>query len=84
MCLGIPGRVVSRVEGYGDQLVMVDVLGQERRISIGMLDDAEQAAVAPGDWVLVHMGFVVDLIDEARAERAMSGLELMGRPRDTG
>lgn len=84
MCLGIPGRVVERVDGYGDQLVLADVMGAQRRISVGMLDDDMQAAVAPGDWVLIHMGFVVEVIDEAGAQKAMSGLELMGRPRFAG
>lgn len=83
MCLGIPGRVVARVEGYGDQLVLVDVLGVERQINIGMLEDADQAGLACGDWVLIHMGFVVELVDEAGAAKAMAGLEMMGRPRDT-
>jgi hydrogenase expression/formation protein HypC len=82
MCLGIPGQVVSRVEGYGDQLLLVDVLGGQRRVNIGMLDDDVQARLAPGDWVVLHMGFVVDVIDQAAAENAMRGLELMGRPRE--
>lgn len=83
MCLGIPGRVVERVEGYGDQLALVDVLGVQRRVNIGMLDDADQAALAPGDWVIIHVGFVVERVDEAGAEQAMAGLELMGQARDT-
>ncbi len=82
MCLGIPGRVVARVEGYGDQLVLVDVVGAERRVNVGMLEDDVQVALGPGDWVLIHMGFVVDVINEAAAEQAMTGLELMGRPRE--
>jgi hydrogenase expression/formation protein HypC len=82
MCLGIPGRVVSRVDGYGDQLVLVDVVGGQRRVNVGMLGDDAQAAVAPGDWVLLHMGFVVEVIDQAAAEAAMTGLELMGRSRE--
>lgn len=79
MCLGIPGRVVAAVEGYGDQLVMVDVVGGQDKVNIGMLDGP---APAPGDWVLIHMGFAVERIDEARAAEAMDGLELMGRGRD--
>ena len=38
MCLGIPGRVVELVDGYGGQLAMVDVQGATRRINLGMLD----------------------------------------------
>jgi hydrogenase expression/formation protein HypC len=82
VCLGIPGQVVSRVEGYGDQLVLVDVVGGQRRVNIGMLEDSDQAALGPGDWVLIHMGFIIERVDEAGAEQALAGLELMGRRRD--
>jgi len=78
MCLGIPGRVVEMLDGYGDQLALVDVDGARRRVNIGLLD----AAPGAGQWVLIHMGFAVETVDAAGAERAMSGLELMGRPRD--
>lgn len=79
MCLGIPGRVVRVLEGNADMLALVDVLGAERPVNLGMLEDM---AVEPGEWVLIHMGFVVERVDEAAAEKAMTGLELMGRERD--
>ncbi len=81
MCLGIPGRVVEKIEGYGDQLVLVDVVGGQSKVNLGMLDEDDQDLV-PGEWVLIHMGFVVERIDAAEAEKAMTGLELMGRARD--
>ncbi len=81
MCLGIPGQVVEMVEGYGDQLALVDVAGAARRVNIGMLDLDEQNLSA-GDWILIHMGFAVERVDAAGAEEAMAGLEMMGRPRD--
>lgn len=77
MCLGIPGRVVELVDGYADQLVLVDVVGAQRRVNVGMLDEV----VAAGDWVLIHMGFALERIDEGAAEEALAGLEMMGRPR---
>ncbi len=83
MCLGIPGRVVELVEGYGGQLAMVDVQGAKRRINLGMLDP-EQPAVIAGDWIIIHMGFAVELVDAGRAEEALRGLELMGQARDAG
>jgi hydrogenase expression/formation protein HypC len=79
MCLGIPGRVVSMVDGYGNQLALVDVLGAQRRINIGMLEDHK---LATGDWIVIHMGFAMERIDAAGAEKALAGLEMMGRPRD--
>ena len=79
MCLGIPGRVIGMLEGYGDQLALVDIAGAERKVNIGMLPEE---TFAPGDWVVVHMGFVVEKTDRAGAEKAMAGLELMGRGGD--
>lgn len=77
MCLGIPGRIVEMVDGFADQLALVDVEGAQRRINIGMLEQAP----APGDWILIHMGFALELIDEAKAEEVISGLEMMGQAR---
>jgi hydrogenase maturation protein HypF len=77
MCLGIPGQVVEIVPGYAGQLALVDVEGARRRINIGMLD----AAPGPGTWVLIHLGFAVQVIDRAEAAEAMAGLELLGRAR---
>jgi hydrogenase assembly chaperone HypC/HupF len=78
MCLGIPGRVVELVPGFGNQLALVEVDGAARRVNIGLLDEPP----APGQWVLIHMGFAVETTDAVGAEEAMSGLELMGRPRE--
>jgi hydrogenase expression/formation protein HypC len=67
------------LEGYGGQLALVDVSGAQRKINIGMLE-LDQQHLAPGDWVLIHMGFALERIDEAEAREVLSGLELMGRP----
>lgn len=78
MCLGIPGRVIRRLEGYGDQLALIDVAGVERKVNIGLLDDGP---LETGSWVLIHMGFALERVDADGAENAMTGLELMGRER---
>ncbi len=76
MCLGIPGRVVHIIDGNAGMLAMVDVLGAQRPVNLGMLEDMR---LEPGQWVLIHMGFVVELIDADKASEAMAGLEMMGR-----
>src|SRR3979411_3121244 len=76
MCLGIPGQVIHMLEGYGDQLALCDVAGEHRKANTGMLPED---TFAPGDWVIIHMGFVVEKTDKAGADAAMEGLELMGR-----
>ena len=79
MCLGIPGQVVRMLEGYNDQVALVDVVGEHRKVNVGMLPEE---TLAPGDWVIIHMGFVVEKTDEAGAKEAMAGLELMGSGSD--
>ena len=79
MCLGIPGRVVAIADGYAGQVALVDVQGARREVNIGLLDEPPSA----GDWVLLHLGFAVQAIDEAQAREALAGLELLGRPLDT-
>lgn len=76
MCLAIPGQVIELVDGTNGQLALVDVLGTRRNINVGLLED-DQTAV-PGDWILIHMGFALSIVDEAEAARALGGLELLG------
>ena len=73
MCLGIPGRVVSLRDN--PHLATVDVLGDETTVNIGMLEEP----VAPGDYVLIHVGFAMNKIDAADARKALEGLQLMGK-----
>ena len=81
MCLGIPGQVIHMLEGYGNQLALVDVAGEQRKVNVGMLPEE---TFSPGDWVIIHMGFVVEKTDRAGADAAMEGLELMGSGGESG
>ena len=81
MCLAIPGQVVEIMDGTNGQIALVDIVGAQRRINVGMLEDDDVAE--PGDWILIHMGFALSKVDQAEAERAMSGLELLGQPDPT-
>ncbi len=77
MCLGIPGQVVGIADGYAGQVALVDVEGAQRQVNVGMLE----VQPSPGDWVLIHMGFAMEVIDETQARTALSGLQLMGSGR---
>jgi len=81
VCLAIPGQVVEIMDGTNGQIALVDIVGVQRRINVGMLEDDDVAE--PGDWILIHMGFALSKVDKAEAERAMSGLELLGQPDPT-
>jgi hydrogenase expression/formation protein HypC len=78
MCLGIPGEVI---ELHADQpdLAKVNVSGVKRLINIGLLADDPPA---PGEWVLIHVGFALSKIDEAEAAAAMNFLEGIGQAYD--
>jgi hydrogenase expression/formation protein HypC len=80
MCLGIPGQVIEMLEGYGGQLALVDVAGEQRKVNVGMLPEE---TFGPGDWVIIHLGFAVEKTDKAGADAAMAGLELLGRGRES-
>jgi hydrogenase expression/formation protein HypC len=75
MCLGIPGEVVELLDS-NRHLAKVDVAGVRRSINIDLLEDE---SVAPGDWVLIHVGFAMAKIDESEAQRTLEGLQLMGQ-----
>jgi hydrogenase expression/formation protein HypC len=75
VCLAIPGQVVAFVPGHGDQLALVDVVGVQRRINIGLM---EETPLQVGDYVLIHVGFAMSKVDEKEAAEALSMLEMMG------
>ncbi|GGK75973.1 hydrogenase assembly protein HupF [Sphaerisporangium melleum] len=75
MCLGIPGEIVEILSDRPD-LAKVDVSGVRRAINIGLL---EGEPLAPGDWVLIHVGFALSKIDEAEARSALDFLESIGQ-----
>lgn len=75
MCLGIPGEIVE-IRADRPDLAMVEVSGVRRAINIGLLEDE---GVAPGDWILIHVGFALSKIDEEEAAQALSFLESIGK-----
>ncbi len=63
MCLAIPMKIASL---DADHMATVDVLGVTRSIS---LDLTPQAQV--GDYVLVHAGFAIEVVDEQYAQETL-------------
>ena len=72
MCVAIPRRIVDVVDET-NRLATVDVAGVQRTVNVGLLDDAVR-----GDWVLIHVGFALQKVDEAEAEATIKLLEGMG------
>ena len=76
MCLAIPGQVVELVDEQ-NRLAKVEVAGVLRNVNIGLLDRDGDGA-KPGDWVLIHVGFAMSLVDEQEARATLEFLEKMG------
>ncbi len=74
MCLGIPGQIVEIVDEKF-QIAKVDVSGVKRGVSIALI---ASEGVAPGDWVLIHVGFAMSKIDEREAQETLNILQGMG------
>ncbi len=79
MCLGVPGQVVS-FHDETDQLATVSVAGVTRTINVTLVADE---GLRVGDWVLIHVGFAMSIIDEDEAEQSMAALRLLGTPFET-
>lgn len=64
MCLAIPVRVVELV---GGDAAIVDAGGVRKEISLALVD-----GVAPGDHVILHVGYAIQKLDVEEAERTLA------------
>lgn len=71
MCLAIPGQIVEI--GEDPHFARVEVSGVRRTVNVALLDDT-----APGDWVLIHVGFAMSKISAEEAEEQMRLLTMLG------
>ena len=78
MCLGIPGRIV-RLDDAAKKLATVEVGGMRRQVNIAcIVDDAHPPETCVGEWVLVHVGFAMSLINEQEAAETLKILAELG------
>ena len=59
MCLGIPGKVIETHQEHEILMGKVDFGGVLKRVCLEHVPEAR-----PGDYVLVHVGFALSMIDE--------------------
>ncbi len=73
MCLAIPGKIVSLTEG--------DPLLRTGKVSFGGVLKEVSLAYVPeakvGDYVIVHVGFALSVVDEAEANQVFDYLKQM-------
>ena len=62
MCLAIPSRI-TKIE---NNMATIDVDGVQREASLLLLEDARV-----GDYVIVHAGFAIQILDESAAQETL-------------
>jgi hydrogenase expression/formation protein HypC len=73
MCLAVPGRVVSVAEREDTRMAEVDFGGVRKDVCLEYLPD-----VSAGDYVIVHVGFAIQRLDEESALETLSNFEKLG------
>ena len=75
MCLGIPAKVVEvhRMEDLGLVEGKVDFDGVQKSVNLSFTPEAEV-----GDYVVVHVGFAISVVDENEALTTLEYLRELG------
>lgn len=73
MCLAVPGRVVSVHERDGQTMAEVDFGGLRKEVCLAYIPD-----VAVDEYVIVHVGFAIQRVDEASAQATLASFEKLG------
>ena len=71
MCLAIPARIE---EFTSADKAIVNLGGVRKEISLALVDDA-----AIGDYVIVHVGYALQKLDQEEAERTLQMFAEMGQ-----
>jgi len=72
MCLGIPGKVVETYREHDVLMGKVDFSGVFKRVCLEHVP-----GVRPGEYVIVHVGFALQRVDEEEALRVFEFLKEM-------
>lgn len=65
MCLALPARVIE-IDASG-QHGTVDMGGVRKQVSLALLDEVQL-----GDYVIVHVGYALTLLDQDEAEHTLA------------
>ena len=73
MCLAVPGRVVSVHEADGQTMAQVDFGGLRKEVCLAYIPD-----VQVDEYVIVHVGFAIQRLDEASARETLASFDRLG------
>ena len=78
MCLGVPGKVVRIDENpLGMTMGRVEFGGISKDVCLAYVPE-----VKVGDYVIVHVGFAISIVDEEEAKSVFEYLKQIGDPED--
>src|SRR6476661_3822785 len=73
MCLAVPGRILRLFEADDTVMSDVDFGGVVKQVCLQYIPDA-----AVGDYVIVHVGFALQKLDEESALATLANFERLG------
>ena len=73
MCLAIPGKIAQIEEINGMRSGRILFGGIARQACLDFVPEAKE-----GDYVLIHVGFAISVVNKEEAERTYALLESMG------
>ena len=73
MCLAVPGQVVSVHDADGQLMAQVDFGGVRKEVCLAYVPDA-----SVGEYVIVHVGFAIQRLDEQSAQQTLATFERLG------
>ncbi len=73
MCLAVPGRVLSVFASNGTTMAEVDFGGVRKQVCLAYLPETEV-----GEYVIVHVGFAIQRLDEKSAQETLAMFENLG------
>ncbi|WP_216893239.1 HypC/HybG/HupF family hydrogenase formation chaperone [Nocardia alni] len=73
MCLAVPGRVLELYDRDDTLMSVVDFGGVHKDVCLQYIPDADV-----GDYVVVHVGFAIQRLDEESALRTLAEFEHLG------
>ncbi|MBI1418267.1 MAG: HypC/HybG/HupF family hydrogenase formation chaperone [Limimaricola sp.] len=81
MCLGIPGRITA-ITDAGRQMALAEVSGVRREVNLACVADDGPLEALVGQWVLIHVGFAMAVIDADEAARTLDALRELGEAQE--
>jgi hydrogenase expression/formation protein HypC len=73
MCLAVPGKVIEIDRAADPPMAKAEFGGVRQRVCVAWVPEAKA-----GDYVIVHVGFAIAVLNEAEAQRTLALLDARG------